>query len=80
VTAETGDEGEVKVELVLEPVDGVCGATSKDLDKVVACEVFCGFLRVFEEYLGVILNALCDLCAGTGTIDTARIKISALRL
>jgi len=79
VTAETGDEGEVEVELVLEPVDGVCRATCEDLNKVVACEVFCGFLRVLEEYLGVVLNALCELCAGTGAIDTARIRTSALR-
>jgi hypothetical protein len=78
VTAETGDEGEVEVELVLEPVDGVCGATSEDLDEVVACEVFCGFLRVFEEDLGVVLNALCELCAGAGAVDTARKKTSAL--
>jgi len=37
VTAETGDKGEVEVELVLEPVDCVCGATGEDLDEVVAC-------------------------------------------
>lgn len=79
VTAETGNEGEVKVELVLEPMDGVCGATGEDLNKVVACEVFCGFLRVVEEYLGVILNAFCELCAGTGAIDTTRNQASALR-
>ena len=79
MTAESRDEGEVEVELVLEPVDGVCGATGEDLDQVVACEVLCGFLRVFKEYLGVILNSLCELCAGAGAIDTARNEASALR-
>ena len=79
VTAKTGDEGEVEVELILEPVDGVCGATGEDLDEVVACEVFCGFLGVFEEYLGVVLNSLCKLCAGAGAIDTARNKMSTLQ-
>jgi len=77
VTAETGDKGEIEVKFVLEPVDGIRGATGEDLDEVVACEVFCGFLRVFEEDLGVILDASCGLGAGAGTIDTARNKTSA---
>jgi hypothetical protein len=78
VTAEAGDEGEVEIELVLEPVDGVCGATSKDLDEVVACEVFCRFLRVVEEDLGVVLDALCELGTGSGAVDTTSIKGSAI--
>ena len=72
VAAETGDEGKVEVEFVLKPVDGACGATGEDLDEVVACEVLCGFLRVFEEDLGVVLDALCELCAGAGAVDATR--------
>lgn len=78
MTAKTGDEREIEVELVLEPVDGVCGAACEDFDEVVACEVFRGFLRVFEEDLGVVLNALCELGAGASAIDTARKQTSEL--
>jgi len=79
VTAETRDEREIEVEFILEPVDSVCGATCEDFDEVVACEVFCGFLRVFEEDLGIVLDALCELGAGASAVDTARKKISGLR-
>ena len=39
VTAEAGDLGEVKGELVLEPVDGVAGLAGEDADEVVAREL-----------------------------------------
>jgi hypothetical protein len=39
VTAKARDLGEVEAELVLEPVDGIAGAASEDLDEVVACEL-----------------------------------------
>ena len=39
MTTETSDLGEVKAELVLQPVDGVARPASKNLNQVVASEL-----------------------------------------
>jgi hypothetical protein len=39
VTTEACDLGQVQVELVLEPVDGITGATGENADKIIPGEV-----------------------------------------
>lgn len=39
VPTETRHLGEIELELLLQPVDGIAGAVSKDVDKVVSCKV-----------------------------------------
>ena len=52
VTTETSDLREVEAELVLQPIDGVTGATGQDADEVVAGE-FAGL----EGSIGVLLSS-----------------------
>lgn len=70
MTAETRNLGEVEGETVHEPIDGLAGLASENLDQVISCKVTSRLLGVFEEGLGRVWDALLCLCGGTGTVDT----------
>lgn len=69
---ETGDEREIEVEDVLQPLDGGSGLVCEDLDQVRAGLVSGGLEGVIVELLDAILDAEIDLGAGESTVDAGR--------
>jgi len=70
VSTETSDEGKIKGELVLEPVDSISRTASKDTDQIVAGEVASRFLGISEEGLSGIRDVEKALAPCSGTVDT----------
>ncbi len=70
VTTETRNLGEVELETVHEPVDGLTRLAGQDLDQVITGKVTGRLLCVFKEGLGRVWDALLGLCGGTGTVDS----------
>jgi hypothetical protein len=69
VTAQTGDESEVEVEDVLEPLDGGSRLVGKDLDQVGAGLVTSGLEGIVVELLDTVSDAELGLRAGEGTVN-----------
>lgn len=67
---ETGDEGEVEVEDVLEPLDGGGGLVGQDLDEVGTGLVTGRLEGILVELLDAVANLVVNLGAGQGTVDT----------
>ncbi len=65
-----GDEGEVKVEDILEPLNGSSGLVGEDLDEVRAGLVTGRLEGILVELLDAVLDLVVDLGAGQGTVDT----------
>lgn len=70
VSSETGDEGEVEVEDILQPLDGGGGLVGQDLDQVGTGLVTGRLEGVIVELLDAVLDAEIDLGAGESTVDT----------
>jgi hypothetical protein len=70
VTTETRNESEVKVELILEPLNGGSGLVGKDLDEVGTGLVTSGLKGIIVELLDTIGNASIDLRSCESTVDT----------
>jgi hypothetical protein len=69
VTAQSGDQGQVEVEDILQPLDGGGGLVGEDLDQVGAGLVTGRLEGVLVEGLDAVANAEVDLGAGEGTVD-----------
>jgi hypothetical protein len=69
VTAQSGDEGEIEVEDILQPLDGGGGLVGQDLDEVGAGLVTGGLESVLVELLDSVGDAEVGLGAGEGTVD-----------
>jgi hypothetical protein len=70
VSSETGDEGEVEVENILQPLDGGGGLVGQDLDQVRTGLVTGRLEGIFVELLDTVLDAEIDLGASESTVDT----------
>ena len=66
----TRDEGEVEVELILEPLDGSGGLVGQDLDEVGTGLVTGGLEGIIVKLLDAVGNADLNLCPCKGTVDT----------
>ena len=69
VATQTGNESEVEVEDVLQPLDGGSGLVSKDLDQVGARLVTSGLEGVVVELLDTVFDAELGLGAGERTVN-----------
>jgi hypothetical protein len=70
VTAQSGDEGEIEVEDILQPLDGGGGLVGQNLDEVGAGLITGGLEGVLVELLDAVGNAEVGLGASEGTVDT----------
>lgn len=70
VSSETGDEGEVEVEDILQPLDGGGGLVGQNLDQVGTGLVTGGLEGIFVELLDAVLDAEIGLSASERTVDT----------
>lgn len=70
VSSETGDEGEVEVEDILQPLDGGGGLVGQDLDQVRTGLVTGRLEGIFVELLDAVLDAEFGLGASESTVDT----------
>lgn len=70
VSSETGDEGEVEVEDILQPLDGGGRLVGQDLDEVGTGLVTGRLEGIVVELLDAVLDAEIGLGAGEGTVDT----------
>lgn len=70
VSSETGDEGKVEVEDILQPLDGGSGLVGQDLDQVGTGLVTGGLEGIFVELLDAVLDAEIGLGASESTVDT----------
>lgn len=69
MTAEAGDERQVEVEHILQPLDGGGGLVGEHLDKVGAGLVAGGLERIVVELLDGVLDLLVDLGSCEGAVD-----------
>lgn len=67
---ETRNEGQVKVEDILQPLDGGSRLVGEDLDEVWSCLVTGRLEGVIVELLDGVGELEVDLGAGQGTVDT----------
>jgi hypothetical protein len=67
---ETRDEGEVEVELILEPLNGSGGLVGQDLDEVGTGLVTGGLKGVIVKLLDAVGNASINLRPCESTVDT----------
>ena len=70
VSTETGDESEVEVEDILQPLDGGGGLVGQDLDQVRTGLVTGRLESIFVELLDTVLDAEIGLGASESTVDT----------
>lgn len=70
VAPETGDESEVEVENILQPLNGGGRLVCQDLDQVGAGLVTGGLESIFVELLDAVLDAEIGLGASESTVDT----------
>jgi hypothetical protein len=70
VSTETGDEGKVEIEDILQPLDGSGGLVGQDLDQLGTGLVTGGLEGIFVELLDTVLDAKIDLGASESTVDT----------
>jgi len=69
VTTQTGDESEVEVEDILQPLNGGSGLVGKDLDQVGAGLVPSRLEGVLVELLDAVLDAELGLGASECTVN-----------
>jgi hypothetical protein len=69
VTAQTGDQGEIEIEDILQPLDGGGGLVGQDLDQVWTGLVTGGLEGILVEGLDAVANAEVDLGASESTVD-----------
>jgi hypothetical protein len=69
VTAQTGDQGEIEVEDILQPLNGGGGLVGEDLDQVGAGLVTGRLEGVLVESLDAVANAEVGLSASEGSVD-----------
>jgi len=70
VSTETGDEGEVEVEDILQPLDGGGRLVGQDLDQLGTGLVTGGLEGIVVELLDAVLDAEIGLGASESTVDT----------
>jgi hypothetical protein len=70
VATETGDESEVQVKDILQPLNGSGGLVCEDLDQVGAGLVTGGLEGVIVELLDAVLDTEVGLSTSKGTVDT----------
>ena len=65
----TGDESQVKVELVLKPLNGSSGLVCEDLDEIWPCLISRGLEGIIVEGLDGIWDLLLHLCPCESSVD-----------
>ena len=70
VATETGDEGQVEVEDVLQPLNSGGGLVGENLDQLGASLVSGGLEGIIVELLDAVLNLQVNLGAREGAVDT----------
>lgn len=66
----TGDEGEVEVEDILEPLDSGSGLVGQDLDEIGTGLITGRLEGIIVELLDAVADLVINLSAGQGTVDT----------
>jgi hypothetical protein len=66
---EAGNESEIEVEHILQPLDGRGRLVGEDLDEVGPRLVAGRLEGVLVELLDAVLDAVLNLCPGEGTVD-----------
>jgi hypothetical protein len=70
VTAQSGDQGEIEVEDILQPLNGGGGLVGEDLDQIGTGLVTGRLEGVLVEGLDAVRDAKVDLSASEGSVDT----------
>ena len=70
VATETGHEGQVEVEDVLQPLNSSGGLVGENLDQLGASLVSGGLEGIIVELLDAVLNLQVNLGAREGAVDT----------
>lgn len=66
----SGDERQVEVEHILQPLNGSSGLVGEDLDEIRASLVTSRLEGIVVELLDAVADVVVDLGAGQGTVDT----------
>lgn len=66
----SGNQGKIKVEHILQPLNGSSGLVGQNLDQIGTSLVASGFEGIFIKLLDAVLNTEVDLCSCESTVDT----------